>query len=134
VSPGSGAIEMTTFHVAIGNADAHGKDHSMLHHAHGRIELAPVYDARSTIQCSRLSRSISLSVDRTFQLEAIPVARLVNEAITWGITASAAETTIRTTTVQLAEAIHREDLRSDLDVAEPFVDSLIGRTLALQST
>jgi serine/threonine-protein kinase HipA len=124
---------MTTFHVAIGNADAHGKNHSILHHSDGKIELAPVYDAWSTIQYSRLSRTMSLSVDRTFQLEAITVARLVHEAATWGVTASVAETTIRTMLTQLAEAILREDLRSDLDVAEPFVDSLRSRALALQS-
>jgi serine/threonine-protein kinase HipA len=127
-------LAMTTFHVAIGNADAHGKNHSILHHPDGRIELAPIYDAWSTTQYSRLSRTMSLSVDRTFQLEAITVARLVNEATSWGIIASAAETTIRTTLAQLAEAIFREDLRSDLDVTEPFVDSLGGRTLALQTS
>lgn len=127
-------LAMTTFHVAIGNADAHGKNHSILHHSDGRIELAPVYDAWSTIQYSRLSRTMSLSVDRTFQLEAITVARLVNEAATWGVMASVAETTIRTTLAQLAEAILRDDLRSDLDLAEPFVASLRSRALALQSS
>lgn len=79
------------------------------------------------------SRTLSLSVDRTFQLEAITVARLVSEATTWGINASAAETTIRTTLTHLAEAILRKDLRCDLDVAEPIFASLRSRALALQS-
>ncbi len=124
-------LAMTTFHVAIGNADAHGKNHSILHHSDGKIELAPIYDAWSTIQYSRLNRTMSLSIDKTFQLETVTTARLVNEATTWGIGASAAETAIYTTLELLGEAILREDLRSDLDVSESFVASLDAQVLHL---
>jgi serine/threonine-protein kinase HipA len=124
-------LAMTTFHVAIGNADAHGKNHSILHHSDGKIELAPMYDAWSTIQYSRLSRTMSLSIDRTFQLEAITAARLVNEASTWGVGVSAAETAIYTTLERLGEAILREESRSELDLSEPFVASLNSRVLHL---
>lgn len=42
--------EVVLFTVAIGNADGHGKNLSLLHPPDGRLRLAPLYDQVSTIQ------------------------------------------------------------------------------------
>jgi serine/threonine-protein kinase HipA len=117
-------LAMTTFHVAIGNADAHGKNYSILHHPDGAIDLAPVYDAWSTIQYPRLSRTLSLSIDRTFQLDAVSVARLVAEAASWGLNAVAAETVVHQTLDVLAAELDDASHRVDLQISDEFVGSI----------
>lgn len=41
--------EITAFTVVVGNADAHGRNLSLLHPGDGTVELAPLYDVVSTI-------------------------------------------------------------------------------------
>ena len=117
-------LAVTTFHVAIGNADAHGKNHSILHHVDGSIELAPIYDAWSTIQYPRLTRTLSLSIDRTFQLDAISIERLAAEATTWGLGAPVARAVVRETLDCLATAVDDNAHRVGLDISDKFAASI----------
>ncbi len=125
-------LAMTTFHVAIGNADAHGKNHSILHHADGRIELAPIYDAWSTIQYPRLTRTLSLSIDRTFQLEAISMERLIAEATTWGLGTAAARVVVDETLEHLATEVENADHRDGLTISDRFATSIRRRVSDLR--
>ena len=125
-------LAMTAFHIAIGNADAHGKNHSILHHLDGTIELAPIYDAWSTIQYPGLSRTLSLSIDRTFQLDAVTVARLVAEAESWGVGEGAALATVSSTLDRLVEGVADDSLVIGLELAEQFVHSIRERVTSLQ--
>jgi serine/threonine-protein kinase HipA len=53
--------QAAVFDFLIGNADAHAKNISLLHHAHG-VRLAPLYDVVSTAAYPELSRELALSV------------------------------------------------------------------------
>jgi serine/threonine-protein kinase HipA len=124
-------LAATTFNVAIGNADAHGKNHSILHHADGTITLAPMYDTWSTIQYPNLSRTLSLSIDRTYQLEAVTTGRLVAEAKSWGIPERDASDTVAETLMTLGVALADDALRAGLEVGDAFIESIVRRIAAI---
>jgi serine/threonine-protein kinase HipA len=126
-------LAATVFNVVIGNADAHGKNHSIIHRPDGSISLAPLYDTWSTIQYPRLSRTLSLSVGRTFQLDAVAADRLIEEGTSWGMPSRVSETTVRDTIAHVATAIDNEVLRDGLDLTERFVSSLASRAKHLSA-
>jgi serine/threonine-protein kinase HipA len=124
-------LAVTTFNVAIGNADAHGKNHSILHHPDGTISLAPMYDTWSTIQYQNLSRTLSLSIDRTYQLDAVTADRLVAEARAWGVSEHDAADTVADTLSMLETALADQAHRLDLDIGDQFVESISRRILSI---
>lgn len=84
--------EVATFTVAIGNADAHGKNLSLLLPPGGRIHLAPLYDVMSTRQYpdvagprgrARVSTELAMFVDGIRQIDAVDTAALRAEATRW---------------------------------------------------
>jgi serine/threonine-protein kinase HipA len=121
----------TAFHVAIGNADAHGKNHSLLHPSDGTMQLAPMYDAWSTVQYPELSRVLSLSIDKTFQLDAVTMGRLINEGTSWGLSASDVTAALYRVIENLKMALHDDVLRTGLDISAAFVDDVMRRCDAL---
>lgn len=121
----------TAFHVAIGNADAHGKNHSLLHLPDGTIRLAPMYDAWSTIQYPELSRVLSLSIDKTFQLDAVTMSRLINEGTTWGLPVGDVTAAVYRVIEDLDSAFADESLRLGLDISVEVVDGLQKRCASL---
>ena len=83
---------MATFAVAIGNADAYGKNLSLLRPPGGRIALAPLYDLRSTahppevsgpLGRTRVRTKLAMFNDDQRQIDAIDVAALRAEAMRW---------------------------------------------------
>ena len=85
-------VEVATFTVAIGNADAHGKNLSLLLPPGGRIQLAPLYDVMSTRQYpdvagpqgrARVSTKLAMFIDGIRQIDAIDTAALRVEATRW---------------------------------------------------
>jgi serine/threonine-protein kinase HipA len=117
-------LAYTAFHIAIGNADAHGKNHSVMHHPDGSVALAPIYDAWSTIQYPRLSRTLSLSVDRSFQLDAIDRSRLLAEGTSWGLPPATALSILEETLESLRQALTDPTLRDGLSISDAFAKSL----------
>jgi serine/threonine-protein kinase HipA len=85
----------TTFNMAVGNADAHAKNFSLLHEADGRtVRLAPLYDVLSTIALEltdsagrpmRADTHLGQRVGGQTDIRKVTTADLVNEAVTWGI-------------------------------------------------
>lgn len=82
------------FTVVIGNADAHGKNLSLLHPEPGRIELAPLYDTVPTALFDRLPRRCAMSINGvTDDLASVSAQDLVDEVAgrrRWGIAPAAA--------------------------------------------
>lgn len=54
-------LDLLIFNVLIGNADAHGKNYSVVYHK-GRPNVAPLYDAVSTLVYPELSSSAAMSI------------------------------------------------------------------------
>lgn len=85
-------VEVATFTVAIGNADAHGKNLSLLLPPGGRIGLAPLYDVLSTRQYpdvagprgrARVSTELAMFIDGIRQIDAVDTAALRAETSRW---------------------------------------------------
>ena len=61
-------LDAAIVQVLLGNADAHGKNYSLLHRD-GRVELAPLYDLLSTVAYPDLSPNFAMRIARRASLE-----------------------------------------------------------------
>ncbi|MGI9052429.1 MAG: HipA domain-containing protein [Ilumatobacteraceae bacterium] len=118
-------LDAAVFTLLIGNADAHGKNLSLLHDTDGHIALAPLYDTVPTHLWPGLRRSPAMAVDGVRDFAAMGVDRLVREAGGWGLGGDRA----RRAVTDLAERVRAEVgnviQRSDL------AESIIARADAL---
>lgn len=55
-------LDAAILQVLLGNADAHGKNYSLLAHPDGSIEIAPLYDLLSTVAYSDLSPMLAMKI------------------------------------------------------------------------
>lgn len=85
-------LEVATFTVAIGNADAHGKNLSLLLPPNGRVRLAPLYDVMSTVHypevagpmgLARVSTELAMFVDGQREIDAVDIPALRTEGERW---------------------------------------------------
>jgi serine/threonine-protein kinase HipA len=93
---------MLTFTVAIGNTDAHLRNHAFLHRA-GKLALAPVYDAAPTVAFAG-TRQLALWVDDQSLLAAVTRGHMVRELVHWGLDHDEAAEVVDDTLVRLAHA------------------------------
>jgi serine/threonine-protein kinase HipA len=77
-------VEVMTFNVLIGNADAHGKNLALLHEPLGNVTLAPLYDTVPTMLWPKLRADSAMGVAGVHSLEEIRVDDLATEAAGWG--------------------------------------------------
>ena len=88
-------LRRTTFNMAVGNADAHAKNFSVLHDTDDpAISLAPLYDVLSTIaleltdsagQPMQADTHLGQRVGGQADIRKVTAASLIDEAVTWGI-------------------------------------------------
>lgn len=83
-------LRALTLNVALGNCDAHGKNFSLLHSESGALRLAPLYDLLST-RLYPLDDKLAMYVDSVQKADRVTAARIVNEAMRWGISKRNAE-------------------------------------------
>jgi serine/threonine-protein kinase HipA len=105
----------TTFNMAVGNADAHAKNFSILHDSGSpTIRLAPLYDVVSTIaleltsatgEAMRADPRLGERVGGEADIRKVTVANLVDEAVTWGIRRRTAAAAVNETLEQVLAAI-----------------------------
>jgi serine/threonine-protein kinase HipA len=76
-------VEVMTFNVLLGNADAHGKNLALLHEPLGNVALAPLYDTVATMLWPKLRPDSAMSVAGVRSLEEITVDDLATEAAGW---------------------------------------------------
>jgi serine/threonine-protein kinase HipA len=91
----TGLLRRTTFSMAVGNADAHAKNFSVLHEpASPAIRLAPLYDVLCTIaleltdgtgQPMRADPHLGQRVGGQADLRKVTAESLIDEAAAWGI-------------------------------------------------
>ena len=99
-------VRQLTYHVAIGNNDAHAKNVALVHTPEG-TELAQVYDAVPNLfQDGLVKYDLALAVDKVFDYRRMSVARLRAEVSSWGVLAVArADAVIADTLALLDEAV-----------------------------
>jgi serine/threonine-protein kinase HipA len=119
-------LEQTTVNIALGNRDAHGKNHSV-QHVDGSIRLSPMYDvspSRPFIRAAyqRDSRYSAMLVDGRRVFDSITRGSLVREARSWGVPADIGRGTVASTlerlAIGIAEAKQRYPGTSPAAVAE----------------
>jgi len=99
-------LRQLTFHVAIGNNDAHAKNVALMHHSTG-TELAQVYDASPNLfQAGRVQWNLALAVNGIFDHRRLSVESILAEVQSWGaIAATRASAIISGTLEALNDAI-----------------------------
>nr|WP_033342051.1 HipA domain-containing protein [Catenuloplanes japonicus] len=71
--------------MAIGDADAHGKNLAFLHPEPGVITLAPLYDTVPTMAWPKLRAEAAMSVGGVTRLPEVDRAALIREGVSWGL-------------------------------------------------
>lgn len=92
---------MLTFTVAIGNTDAHLRNHAFLHRRND-LSLAPIYDAAPTAEFAG-TRELALWVDGQSLLAVVTRGHIVREVTSWGLSTDTAERVVESTLTRLAE-------------------------------
>ncbi len=108
-------LRRTTFNMAVGNADAHAKNFSVLHQPGlPAVRLAPLYDVLSTIaleltdsagQPMQADTHLGQRVGGQADIRQVTAANLIDEAVTWGIRRRAASAVVTETLDQVLTAI-----------------------------
>jgi len=108
-------LRRTAFNMAVGNADAHAKNFSVLHEPDGpAVRLAPLYDVLSTIALEltdsagrpmRADTHLGQRVGGQADVRKVSVASLIDEAVTWGIRRRTASAVVTETLDQVLAAI-----------------------------
>lgn len=96
---------MVTFTVAIGNTDAHLRNHSFVHGT-GTLSLAPVYDAAPTVQFAG-TRDLALWVGGQAMLAVVTRGHIVRELASWGMETDEAADVVTSTLERMADALHK---------------------------
>ncbi|MGC1164880.1 MAG: HipA domain-containing protein [Solirubrobacterales bacterium] len=76
-------VAVVAYTVAIGNADAHGKNLALLHPDPETISLAPLYDTVPTALWSRLRNEAAMAIGGQVVLGDVGIEDIVREAIRW---------------------------------------------------
>jgi serine/threonine-protein kinase HipA len=108
-------LRRTTFNMAVGNADAHAKNFSILHDADSpAISLAPAYDVLATIalkltdstgQPMRADPHLGQRVGGSADIRKVTAADLIDEAAAWGIRRRTAGSVVAETLDRVLAAI-----------------------------
>lgn len=108
-------LRRTTFNMAVGNADAHAKNFSVLHDRDSpAIKLAPLYDVLSTIALDLTDSTgqplpadthLGQRVGRQADIRKVTGASLIDEAAAWGIRRPSASAVVTETLDQILTAI-----------------------------
>ena len=93
-------LDAALFNLIIGNADAHGKNFSLLHASDG-ITLAPLYDLLSTVSYPDLSPNLAMKIAKRARLEDLVARDWAKFAEETGLT----EPFIRRRAAALADAV-----------------------------
>ncbi len=120
--------------VALGNTDAHAKNVSVLHHEDSTMTLAPAYDISPHRHYPTSGRRAAMDVNDVQNIDAITVADLVAEALTWGLKADEARhtsTQLLDRTLTYLTADPSADARLRTGVPEPVLATLQSRTKRL---
>ena len=111
----TGLLRRTTFNMAVGNADAHAKNFSVLHEPDvPAVRLAPLYDVLSTValelsdsagQPMRADTHLGQRVGGQADIRKVTAASLIDEAVSWGIRRRTASAVVTETLDQVLAAV-----------------------------
>jgi serine/threonine-protein kinase HipA len=100
-------VAVVAFTVAIGNADAHGKNLALLHPDAETISLAPLYDTVPTALWPRLRSDAAMAIGGQVALADVGLEDIVREAVRWSHPADRARRVAVETLEGIAAAIEQ---------------------------
>ncbi|HEY2717196.1 MAG TPA: HipA domain-containing protein [Solirubrobacterales bacterium] len=109
-------VAVTAYTVAIGNADAHGKNLALLHPDPGTISLAPLYDTVPTVLWPRLRSDAAMAIGGQVALGDVGLEDIVREGVRWSHPADRARRVATETLEGIATALEAGVVRTDGDV------------------
>ncbi len=115
-------VSVVAFTVAIGNADAHGKNLALLHDPPGSIRLAPLYDTVPTTMWPQLPDRAAMRVNARAYLVDVTFDDIVAEAARWRLDPARAEVAALTTLRELRAALDTE-----ADLPDALADRIVDR-------
>jgi serine/threonine-protein kinase HipA len=118
--------DAAAFTIAIGNADAHGKNVGLLHPTPGVVELAPLYDTVPTVLWPTLRAEAAMSVGGVWVMTAITVDDVVREASSWGLSRALVRRRLTETLERLRSVLDDVDVDT---AAREVVGERLGRLL-----
>jgi len=93
---------LMVFTIAIGNTDAHLRNHAFLHSG-SALSLAPIYDAAPAVEFAA-TRQLALWIDEQPLLSAVTRGQLLREMTVWGLSADDGEAVFDSTLASLLNA------------------------------
>jgi serine/threonine-protein kinase HipA len=111
-------LERMTFTVVIGDADAHGKNISLLHPTPEHITLAPLYHTVPTALWPQLRPTAAMHVNGCTRLADVTAEDLLREARHWGLEARLARSVLEAVSERLRGAAVQMPARDGLDLPE----------------
>lgn len=107
-------VRVVTYNVVIGNADAHGKNISLLHPKPGEVVLAPLYDTVPTALWPKLPTRAAMFVNKRESFADVQLDDIVEEARAWRLDPSEARVIARETAEKLRASLDDADAPGDL--------------------
>lgn len=107
-------VRAVTYTALIGNADAHGKNVSLLHTEPGRVALAPLYDTVPTALWPKLPDRAAMAVNGRSKLTDITLVNVAEEARAWPLDPSAAVSIAGVTAERILGAVAEIDMPEEL--------------------
>jgi serine/threonine-protein kinase HipA len=109
-------LERVTFTVAIGDADAHGKNISLLHATAEHVRLAPLYDTVPTALWPQLRPTAAMHINGRTLLSDVTREDLLREARHWGLGSRPANRAVTEVIERLRAAAPQLPTRDGLDL------------------
>jgi serine/threonine-protein kinase HipA len=109
-------VAAITFTVAIGNADAHGKNLALLHPTPEAVALAPLYDTVPTALWPKLRSQAAMAIGGQIELADVSLADICREARSWPHPEERAREVAVKTVGELTSALDDEVIPSDSGV------------------
>ncbi len=110
-------LEQLVFTMSIGNADAHGKNISLLHTQPGSVALAPLYDTVPTVIWPALRDRAAMSIGAAIDLPGITFEDLMNEVKRWGLSGPNAHEALTQTLEKIVAACDTVTNSGDLPIS-----------------
>jgi len=104
-------LRAVTVNVLVTNGDAHGKNFSLLHHESGALTLSPLYDVLCTLHYG-VDR-LAMYIDNVHRIDKVTVARILNEAESWGMSRNRAAEVVNDLVARAPEAIDAARAETD---------------------
>jgi serine/threonine-protein kinase HipA len=98
-------LRYVTFNAVIGNGDAHAKNYSLVHVAPRALRLSPLYDLLCTSFYDQLR--LALYIDGVQSIDRVTRTRIVNEAVSWGLSRERASTIVDDVLQLVPDALER---------------------------